>query len=47
MANKKTFFLVGMMWEIPSTQDEPILPTQVAKKNAGFTLSCSLVDSAI
>ena len=41
MAKKRTFNL-GTTREIPSGQDEPILPVQVANENAGFTSSSRL-----
>ena len=35
------------MPEIPSGQEEPILPARVANQNAGFASSCPPADSAI
>ena len=46
MAKKEELSLQDQ-WEIPSGQDGPILPTEVANQNQGFALSCLLTDSAI
>ena len=35
------------MWEIPSRQDGPIFPTQVANQKKGLTKSWLFVDVAI
>ena len=44
---KRELILAGPTPQIPSGQEEPILPARVANQNAGFALSSQLGDSAI
>ena len=43
----KNFAFAGIKREIPSGQDKPILPAQIANQNTGFTSSFPLAEQAI